>query len=456
MTSPDTVLSCPDPVRLPSPAACRRVQVEIVIPVRNEERDLAESVRRLHGWLTVQFPFGTRITIADNGSTDGTWGQAMALQAELAGVKAVRLERPGRGGALRSIWSASDADVYAYMDVDLSTDLNALFPLVAPLLSGHSDVAIGTRLARGARVVRGPRREFISRGYNLLLHATLGTSFSDAQCGFKAIRAPAARQLLPLTTDDGWFFDTELLVLAEHAGLRIHEVPVDWIDDPDSRVKVASTATGDIRGIIRLGTGLARGTISVPVLGSPSPPGLQHQGASVSGGQRGQVVTQLARFVVVGVGSTLVYVALYLLIRQAMNAQAANAVSLLVTAIANTAVNRRFTFGIRGRARAARHQVRGLIAFGIGLAVTSGALAVLHAATAKPGRGAELAVLVAANLVATVVRFALYRQWVFGGQADARVRAVRAGLGSRSAPVSAAVAAPQMRAADATSDRSAR
>src|SRR2546429_111017 len=138
------------------------------------------------------------------------------------------------------------------MDVDLSTDLNALFPLLAPLLSGHSDVAIGTRLARGARVVRGPRREAISRCYNLLLHATLGTGFSDAQCGFKAIRADAARALLPLTTDTGWFFDTELLVLAEKAGLRIHEVPVDWIDDLDSRVAIAKTVGDDLWGIARL------------------------------------------------------------------------------------------------------------------------------------------------------------------------------------------------------------
>ena len=182
-----------------------------------------------------RFPFTTRITIADNGSTDRTWQEAQALKSGLASVRAVRLERPGRGGALRSIWSASDADVVAYMDVDLLTDLNALLPLLAPLLSGHSDVAIGTRLARGARVIRGPRREIISRCYNLLLHATLGTGFSDAQCGFKAIRADAARVLLPLTEDTGWFFDTELLVLAERAGLRIHEVPVDWIDDPDSR-----------------------------------------------------------------------------------------------------------------------------------------------------------------------------------------------------------------------------
>jgi hypothetical protein len=159
------------------------------------------------------------------------------------------------------------------MDVDLSTGLNALLPLLAPLLSGHSDVAIGTRLARGARVIRGPRREVISRCYNLLLHASLGTGFSDAQCGFKAIRAGAARALLPLTEDTGWFFDTELLVLAERAGLRIHEVPVDWIDDADSRVKLVATAVADLRGIVRLGTGLARGTVKVPALGDPSPPG---------------------------------------------------------------------------------------------------------------------------------------------------------------------------------------
>jgi glycosyltransferase involved in cell wall biosynthesis len=254
-------------------------QVEIVIPVRNEERDLGPSVRRLHAYLRDQFPFPARITIVDNGSTDATWAEALALQAEFPLVRAVWLQRPGRGGALRSVWSASDADVCAYMDVDLSTDLNALLPLVAPLVSGHSDVAIGTRLGRGARVIRGPRREIISRCYNLLLHATLGTGFSDAQCGFKAIRASQARRLLPLVADTGWFFDTELLVLAERAGLRIHEVPVDWIDDPDSRVNVTRAALANLRGIARLGTGLARGRIRVPALGDPSAAGLRAQRA---------------------------------------------------------------------------------------------------------------------------------------------------------------------------------
>jgi putative flippase GtrA len=397
-------------------------QVEIVIPVRNEERDLGPAVRRLHAYLDGSFPFAARITIADNGSIDGTWPQALELAGEFPGVRAARIERPGRGGALRTIWSGSDADACAYMDVDLSTDLNALLPLVAPLLSGHSDVAIGTRLARGARVIRGPKREIISRCYNLLLHASLGTRFSDAQCGFKAVRADAARRLLPLTTDTGWFFDTELLVLAERAGLRIHEVPVDWIDDPDSRVNVIATALGDLRGIARLGTGLARGTIRVPELrgAQPRPPGGPRAGGPGRGGpgtgtgRAGRRLTgQLVSFVLIGVASTVAYVLLYLLLRGVMAAQAANAVSLLLTAVANTAVNRRVTFGIRGRRHAARHQVRGLIAFAIGLALTSGALATLHASAPRAGRTAELTVLVAANLTATLVRFGLYRTWVF-------------------------------------------
>jgi glycosyltransferase involved in cell wall biosynthesis len=241
-------------------------QLEIVVPVKNEEHDLAPSVTRLVGYLRNNFPFATRVTIADNGSTDGTWPEARVLEARFPEVRAVHLDLPGRGRALHQVWSSSDAEVLAYMDVDLSTDLNALLPLVAPLLSGHSDVAIGSRLAHGSRVVRGLKREIISRCYNLLLRITLGARFSDAQCGFKAIRAFQARQLLPLVADRGWFFDTELLVLAQRAGLRIHEVPVDWIDDADSRVDIVATALGDLRGIARLGLGLATGTIKVPRL----------------------------------------------------------------------------------------------------------------------------------------------------------------------------------------------
>jgi glycosyltransferase involved in cell wall biosynthesis len=248
------------------------VQVDVVVPVRNEERDLGPSIRMLVGYLREGFPFTAQVTIADNGSTDATWDIACGLARDLLEVRAVRLAQPGRGRALRAIWSQSEAEVLAYMDVDLSTDLNALLPLVAPLLSGHSDLAIGTRLARGSRVVRGPKRELISRCYNMLLHAFLRARFSDAQCGFKAIRREPARALLPLTQDTGWFFDTELLVLAERAGLRIHEIPVDWIDDLDSRVDIIATALADLRGMARLGAGLASGSIRVPRLREPSPP----------------------------------------------------------------------------------------------------------------------------------------------------------------------------------------
>jgi putative flippase GtrA len=401
LVSHETSLLAPD----------RTAQVEIVVPVRDEERDLGPSVRRLVAYLGTSFPFRAVVTIADNGSTDRTPAVARALAAEFGCVRAVRLEQSGRGRALRSVWTASEADVLAYMDVDLSTDLNALLPLVAPLLSGHSDLAIGTRLARGARVVRGPRRELISRCYNVLLHATLGVGFSDAQCGFKAIRADKARLLLPLTRDTGWFFDSELLVLAERAGLRIHEVPVDWTDDPDSRVRVVATALADLRGIARLRWGLARGTLRVPRLGGPVRRG--GPGRSGEPARPGAVYRQLARFLAVGVASTVAYVLLYLGLRTGLSAQPANAISLLATALLNTAVNRRFTFGIRGRPDLARHQAQGLLAFAAGLALTSAALAALHAVAPRPARAAEVTVLVLANLLATVVRFLIYRHWVF-------------------------------------------
>ncbi len=357
---------------------CAAPAVDIVVPVHNEQADLAPGVRRLVSYLDSAFPFTYRVTIADNASTDRSWDVARQLQAQLPGVRALRLEEKGRGRALRAVWSASDADVLAYMDVDLSTDLRGLLPLVAPLLSGHSEVAIGSRLARSARVLRGPKRELISRGYNVLLHATLGTRFSDAQCGFKAIRADRARMLLPLVRDQEWFFDTELLVLAERSGLRIHEVPVDWTDDPDSRVDIVATALADLGGILRLGRGL--------------------------------------RFVGIGVLSTLAYAAVYVALRLGLPAQPANGAALLLTAVANTAANRRYTFGVRGRHRLLEHHRAGLLVFAAALALTGGTLAVLHTTSPAAPRAIEVAVLVAANLLATALRFLALRSWVFASR----------------------------------------
>jgi putative flippase GtrA len=405
MTATDLALPQRTPVRTTGPAPV----LDVVVPVHNEETDLEPCVRRLHAHLADHFPYRFQITVADNASTDGTWAIAQRLAGELPGVRAVRLAEKGRGRALHTTWLGSDAEVLAYMDVDLSTDLAALSPLVAALISGHSDVAIGSRLARGARVVRGPKRELISRAYNLVLRGTLATTFSDAQCGFKAIRADVARALLPHVADTGWFFDTELLVLAQRAGLRIHEVPVDWVDDPDSRVDIIATALADLRGIARLGRALATGGLPIARLRAQLARGaLSADPPDVPRG----LLRQLVRFAAVGVVSTLAYLLLFVLLRGSVGAQAANLVALLVTAVANTAANRRLTFGVRGTHGVARHQFQGLLVFGLGLGLTSGALALLHGLT-DPGRTSEIIVLVAANLLATVLRFLLLRGWVF-------------------------------------------
>jgi putative flippase GtrA len=392
-----------DGPHLGSPTARRRTRlVEIVIPVYNEQRVLRESISRLHAYLAAELPYPFRITIADNASTDATLDTALDLAEQYSHVDVVHLDQKGRGRALRTVWAASDAEVVAYMDVDMSTGLDAFLPLIAPLMSGHSDLAIGSRLAKGAAVVRGPRREVISRTYNLLLRSTLAARFSDAQCGFKAGRTEVVQALLPRIEDQAWFFDTELLLLAERSGLRIHEVPVDWVDDPDSRVDIAATVAEDLKGMWRVGRQAISGGFSPPVpartLAARLPQGMRRQ---------------LPRFIAVGVLSTLAYLVLFTLLRPMAPAYVANTLALAITAIANTAANRRFTFGVRGPANALRHQVEGGVAFGIGLVLTNAALLLMHVLSADPSHGIELLTLVGANLAATLVRFVLMRAWIF-------------------------------------------
>jgi putative flippase GtrA len=346
-------------------------QVEVVVPVYNEESILRRSINRLHAYLSESFPLTWRIVIADNASTDSTPALAHGLAAELPGVTVLQLTQKGRGRALRAAWSATDAEVACYMDVDLSTDLRALLPLVAPLLSGHSEVAIGSRLAPGSRVERGAKRELISRSYNAILYATLRARFSHAQCGFKAARTDVLRELLPDVRDESWFFDTELLVLAQRRGMRVHEVPVDWVDDPDSRVAIVSTVVEDLRGVARL-----------------------------------LAASQVVRFAAVGVGSTLAYALLYLLLRATgLGPAVANGIALATTAIANTAANRCLTFGVRGRTNLLRQHALGALVFVLTLGLTTGAIAVLEALDPHPGRLLEAAVLVVASAGATITRF---------------------------------------------------
>ena len=360
--------------------------VDVAIPVYNEERILAASVERLHAYSSAGFPWSWRITIVDNASTDGTWWRAACLARDLPSVRAVHLDRKGRGHALRTAWGASDATVVAYMDVDLSTDLAALLPLVAPLVSGHSDVAIGSRLAPGSRIARHPKRELISRAYNLLLRSVFATNVRDAQCGFKAVRADVGRRLLPAVVDNDWFFDTELLLLAERNGLRIHQVPVDWVDDADSRVHVARTALDDLRGTARMSRRFATGNGRID-LGS-----LERANVDDDFGRH------FVSFALVGAASTAVSLLVFLATRSALGPIGANALAVTATFVANTWAHARYTVR-RTRPR----WLRAFVVYAGSLALTSAALA--GVAFRGGGLAAELAVLVVTWSVATLVRF---------------------------------------------------
>ena len=366
--------------------------VDLVVPVYNEESGLAASIETL---LAADTGRATELTIiiADNASTDSTPVIGAALAAAHPNVEYVRLDQKGRGRALSQVWQASDADVVAYTDVDLATDIRVLDPMVEIIRSGLADVAIASRLLPGLAISRGIKREIISRCYNRLLRLSLGVGFSDAQCGFKALSAKAAKELLPQVEDSEWFFDTELLARAEWAGYRIHEFGTDWTDDPDSSVDVVDTAWKDLKGIVRLRTSgrtRAGGEVPAPNTGA-----------------------QILHFVDVGIISTLLYAVLFLFAVQVVSPTVANIAALLISTVINTALNRTHTFGVRTPHQRFVSQVKGLAAFALCLAFTSAGLSLASGFTGEWASIATLAVLTAANLAATVVRFVLMRTWVF-------------------------------------------
>ncbi|MBV8445633.1 MAG: glycosyltransferase, partial [Candidatus Dormibacteraeota bacterium] len=357
----------------------------IVLPVHNEERDLETSVRRLRDVLSREQTFRARIVIAENGSTDTTPAIALRLTQELRGVMLLRLAQPGRGRALRTAWLQSSADVVAYMDVDLSTDLAALPALIHAVADGGAGIAIGSRLVDGAHVRRSLRREVISRCYNRIVRRRLGLRLRDAQCGFKAMRADIARALLPRVADDGWFFDTELLHRAQQDGVAVAELPVTWTEDPRSSVKVVRTARDDLRGIRRLRAEIA------PVR---------------------SLRREVLRFCAIGILSTAAYLGIFEALEGVVGGAAANVVGLGITAVANTAANRRFTWGVRGAAGWLQAQLGGVVTFVLALLATSGALLILHTQDPSASDVVELAVLGVASVTGTALRFLVLRNWI--------------------------------------------
>jgi glycosyltransferase involved in cell wall biosynthesis len=230
----------------------RTKTVDIALPVLNEEQTLETNVRAVMAELSTSCPYDWSLSIVDNGSTDSSWRIASNIALVEPKIRALRLGEPGRGGALRAAWTSSPADILAYMDIDLSTELEALGPLLDPIAAGTADISIGSRLAPASKVTRSAQREVISHLYNLIARTMLRYSVRDAQCGFKAVSRHVAQTIVPAIQDNSWFFDTELLVLASRRGLRINEVPVRWIEDDDSRVRIVNTAIDDLRGIWRL------------------------------------------------------------------------------------------------------------------------------------------------------------------------------------------------------------
>ncbi len=383
------------------------LKVEIVVPVYNEAPNLESGITRLRRYLDDSFPFRTLVTIVDNGSTDSTALVAQRLASTLDGVEALVLSRKGRGYALRTAWSASEAEVVAYMDVDLSTSLSALLPLVGSVLSGHSDLAVGTRLARGSRVVRGPKRELISRAYNHIVQLSLRSQVSDFQCGFKAIRREQALQILPLVGDNEWFFDTELIVTAERLGVRIAETPVEWTDDPDSSVDIVHTALDDLRGIWRLARdrhlarARARALAQVPTSGS---------------GQNPATADQLLSFAGVGMVSTMSYLVLFAAGWPAFGPWRANAAALAFCTLVNTALHRSLARRSPGGVRRASGQPSFVtviaVLYGVSLVATTGAIAMANAVAGPSLLGDAVAASVASG-AAALLRFSLLRSWAF-------------------------------------------
>jgi len=230
------------------------IKIDIVIPAYNEEQILEKNVDKLISFLKDNFGYKNyKVIIVDNGSTDNTFAISQKLEKRYSKVTCLHLNQKGRGNALKKVWLESEADVVSYMDADLSTDLEAIPELVNSIIIDGYDIAVGSRLLPTSRVKRSLLRKSLSYIYNILIKNIFGfKELSDAQCGFKALNKKVIKNVLPEVKNQNWFFDTELLILAQKNGFKIKYIPINWKDRPKTRVKIMDTIFEDIAGIWNL------------------------------------------------------------------------------------------------------------------------------------------------------------------------------------------------------------
>jgi glycosyltransferase involved in cell wall biosynthesis len=229
-------------------------KIEITIPILNEEFRLEQGVTEAVEFLENSGIDNYSIVLADNGSTDNTEQIAQSLTKRFPTVKAIKVSKRGVGLALKQSWGSSEADFIGYMDVDLATDLNHILEAYRILQGEEVDVVNGSRLLPNSQVKnRSIIRGITSHGFNYLLKALLKVNISDGMCGFKFLKKTSYDKILKSGLENNeWFFCTELLVKAEWMGMNIHEIPVKWEDDSDSRVELFKTITKYLKEIKRL------------------------------------------------------------------------------------------------------------------------------------------------------------------------------------------------------------
>jgi len=233
------------------------MNILVVLPARNEELIIRDNVLRLYEYMQGAFPNDDwKIVVSDNNSSDRTAEIVKELAEKHARIEYLLVTVVGKGAAVKNAWEKYSSDVYMFMDSDLATDIHGIPMLVEPLRLETSDIACGSRFLRESAVERSLIRRVTSFGYRLVVKLLLSIKVRDLPCGFKAINEKAKKALLSKIESDGWFFDSELIILGEKLGLRVQEIPVRWREPIEtgrkSKVKIISLSIEYVKEVVKI------------------------------------------------------------------------------------------------------------------------------------------------------------------------------------------------------------